>query len=137
MVVDAAAALILGHLYDKIGYKTLLVLFTVEIFTAPLVFLGGAPAILVGMALWGISTGTQESVLKAAIADRTAKDYRGRAFGLFQTIFGAFWFAGSALLGWLYGFSIPLLVAASIGFQTIALVFSVIAGEVMKKEKSS
>ncbi len=134
MVVDAAAALILGHLYDKIGYKTLLVLFTVEIFTAPLVFLGGVPAILVGMALWGISTGTQESVLKAAIADRTAKDYRGRAFGLFQTVFGAFWFGGSALLGWLYGFNIPLLVAASIGFQTVALILAIIAGGVLKKE---
>lgn len=134
MAVDAAAALILGRLYDRIGYKALLVLFVVEIFTAPLVFLGGLPAILLGMALWGISTGTQESVLKAAIADRTAKDFRGRAFGLFQTIFGLFWFAGSALLGWLYGFSIPLLVAASVGFQTIALALSIIAGEVLKKE---
>ncbi len=134
MAVDAAAALILGRLYDRIGYKTLLVLFGVEVFTAPLVFLGGVPAILVGMALWGISTGTQESVLKAAIADRTAKDYRGRAFGLFQTVFGAFWFVGSALLGWLYGFSIPLLVAASIGFQTVALILAVISGGVLKKE---
>jgi hypothetical protein len=137
MAVDAVAALVLGRMYDKVGYKTLLILFVVEIFTAPLVFLGGVPAIITGMAFWGISTGTQESVLKAAIADRTAKDFRGRAFGLFQTIFGVFWFAGSALLGWLYGISVPLLVAASIVFQTIALALSIVAGEVLKKEKTA
>ncbi len=136
MAVDAAAALIFGRLYDKIGYKALLGLFVAELFTAPLVFLGGLPAILAGMALWGISTGTQESILKAAIADRSPKEYRGRAFGLFQTIFGAFWFAGSALLGWLYGVSVPLLVAASVGFQTIALVLSIVAGGILRKEDS-
>ncbi|GAB1483328.1 MFS transporter [Treponema sp.] len=137
MGVDAIAALIFGKLYDKIGYNSLLILFVAEIFTAPLVFLGGTPAIIAGMALWGISMGTQESILKAAIADRTPKDFRGRAFGLFQTIFGVFWFAGSALLGWLYGFSIPLLVGASVGFQSIALVLSLLAGTVLKAEEKA
>jgi MFS family permease len=136
MAVDAAAALLMGKLYDRIGYPALLVLFGVEIFTAPLIFLGGTTAIVAGMALWGISMGTQESVLKAVIADRSPKDYRGRAFGLFQTIFGAFWFAGSALLGWLYGFDPLALVAASISLQGIALVLSIAAGAVLKQEDS-
>jgi MFS family permease len=134
MAVDAVAALLLGKLYDKIGYPALLFLFVVEIFTAPLVFLGGTTAIIAGMALWGISMGTQESVLKAVIADRSPKDFRGRAFGLFQTVFGAFWFAGSALLGWLYGISIPALVAASVSLQGIALVLSLMAGTTLKRE---
>ncbi|MHB8830429.1 MAG: MFS transporter, partial [Syntrophales bacterium] len=134
MAVDAAAALLLGKLYDKFGYPALLILFIVEIFTAPLLFLGGTTAVVIGMALWGISMGTQESVLKAVIADRSAKDFRGRAFGLFQTVFGAFWFAGSALLGWLYGVSVPALVAASVSLQGIALVLSLAAQKVLKKE---
>lgn len=137
MAVDAAAALFFGWLYDRIGYKALVGLFVAELFTAPLVFLGGLPAILAGMALWGISVGTQESVLKAAIADHTPKDFRGRAFGLFQTVFGAFWFGGSAVLGWLYGFSPALLVAASVGFQAVALVLAAFAGSTMEKEKAA
>ncbi|MBW6486994.1 MAG: MFS transporter [Syntrophobacterales bacterium] len=136
MAVDAAAALLLGKLYDRLGYPALLILFVVEIFTAPLLFLGGTTAIVVGMALWGVSMGTQESVLKAVIADHSAKDYRGRAFGLFQTVFGAFWFAGSALLGWLYGVGIPALVAASVALQGIALILSIAAGTVLKKEEN-
>lgn len=136
MAVDAVAALLLGKLYDRIGYPALFVLFFVEIFTAPLVFLGGTTAIIAGMALWGISMGSQESVLKAVIADRSAKDYRGRAFGLFQTVFGAFWFAGSALLGWLYGFGVLALVIASVLFQGIALALSIAAGGVLKKEEN-
>ncbi len=102
MAVDAAAAIVMGRLYDKMGLKVLAVLFFVELFTAPLVFLGPFWAILVGMALWGISVGTQESILKAAIGDRVPEDRRARAFGLFNTVFGLFWFAGSAIIGLLY-----------------------------------
>jgi hypothetical protein len=136
MAVDAAAALLLGKLYDRIGFPALFVLFFIEIFTAPFIFLGGTTAIIAGMVLWGFSMGTQESVLKAVIADRSPKDYRGRAFGLFQTVFGAFWFAGSALLGWLYGLSVPAMVVASVSFQGTALMLSFAAQKALKKEKN-
>jgi MFS family permease len=102
MAVDAAVALIAGSLYDRKGMKVLAVLFLAELFTAPLVFLGPFWMVLVGMALWGVSVGTQESILKAAIGDIVAEDKRARAFGLFNTVFGAAWFAGSALIGLLY-----------------------------------
>ncbi len=137
MAVDAAAALIFGYLYDRVGYPALLGLFVVEVLTAPLVFLGGIPAVMAGMALWGISTGTQESILKAAIADHSPKHSRGQAFGLFQTVFGAFWFAGSALIGWLYGIGIPLLVMASVSFQSVALVLSLVAGRFFRAESQA
>ncbi len=102
MAVDAAAALVFGWLYDRIGTKALAGLFFAEVFTAPLVFLGSFEAILFGMTLWGISVGTQESVLKAAISDRVPDDRRARAFGMFNTLFGLCWFLGSAAIGFLY-----------------------------------
>jgi MFS family permease len=89
MAVDAAAAIVFGSLYDRFGLKALAGLFIVEIFTAPFVFLGSTGMVIAGMVLWGISIGTQESILKAAIGDRVSEDKRARAFGLF-------WFIGSA-----------------------------------------
>lgn len=111
MAVDAAAALLVGWLYDRLGLKVLLVLFLAELCTAPLVFLAPLPGIILGMALWGISVGTQESILKAAIGDRVAEDRRARAFGLFHTLFGAAWFLGSLAMGALYDVWGPLPLA--------------------------
>jgi len=128
MAIDAAAAIFFGFLYDRIGIKALAGLFFIEIFTAPLVFLGSFEFIIVGMALWGISVGTQESILKAAIADRVSEDQRARAFGLFNMIFGICWFAGSAVIGFLYDktgafslvvFSVIMQVAALFVFLTV------------------
>nr|HPK87882.1 MFS transporter [Atribacterota bacterium] len=50
MAIDAAAAVVFGFIYDKIGLKSLSFLFFVEIFTAPLVFLGHFWLIMFGMA---------------------------------------------------------------------------------------
>lgn len=134
MAVDALSALGFGALYDRIGYPALLILFAAELFTAPLIFLGGPAALIGGMALWGISMGTQESVLKAVIADQTSKDRRGTAFGLFHTIFGIFWFGGSAILGFLYGFNIVLMALVSVGFQAVALILSIVGGLVIRRQ---
>lgn len=40
---------------------------------------------LLGMALWGIGMGAQESIMKAAIAGMVPPDKRGSAFGIFYT----------------------------------------------------
>ncbi len=128
MAVDAAAAIVFGFLYDRIGIQALAGLFLVEILTAPLVFLGSFGWIIAGMALWGISVGTQESILKAAIGDRVPEGKRASGFGLFNTLFGFCWFAGSAIIGFLYdrvgvlslvGFSVVTQSAAFIVFLRI------------------
>ncbi len=134
MAVDAAAAMVVGYLYDRFGLKALAVLFVVEIGTAPLLFLAPLPGILVGMALWGISVGTQESILKAAIGDRVSEDRRARAYGVFHTLFGAAWFVGSVIIGALYdGLGAWPMVAFSLLAQSAAAVLFFVA---IKKEKA-
>lgn len=134
MAVDAAAALIVGLLYDRFGLKILGVLFIAELFTAPLLFLTPLPGVLVGMALWGISVGTQESILKAAIGDRVSEDRRARAFGLFHTLFGAAWFLGSVVIGALYDSLGPWpVVIFSVSVQALACILFFFA---IKKSKS-
>jgi len=88
---------------------------------APLVFLGGFGLALLGVALWGIGMGAQESIMRAAIANMVPADRRGTAYGVFNTGYGVFWFVGSALMGYLYDISIPSLVAFSIVVQLISI----------------
>ena len=62
---------------------------------------------LVGMALWGVGMGAQESIMRAAIAEMVPMDKRSTAYGIFNAGFGLFWFLGSALMGILYDVSVP------------------------------
>jgi MFS family permease len=133
MAVDAVAALAFGRLYDRIGPRTLAIAAAVSAGFAPLVFLGGPAAAIAGVALWGIGMGWQESIMRSVIADLAPKERRASAFGVFNTGYGLFWFAGSALIGFLYGFSLPVLVAFSVAAQLASIpLYLVIARGVRK-----
>jgi MFS family permease len=114
MGVDALAALLFGRLFDRIGISILIVAALISSIFAPLVFFGGFYFALLGMVLWGVGMGAQESVMRAAIAGMVSMDRRGSAYGIFNTGYGIFWFLGSALMGILYDSSIHTLVVFSI-----------------------
>jgi MFS family permease len=114
MGVDAVAALVFGRLFDKKGLSILIISVLISTFFAPLVFLGGFYMSLAGMALWGVGMGAQESIMRAAIAGMVPVDKRGTAYGIFNTGYGIFWFAGSALMGFFYDVSIPTLIVFSV-----------------------
>jgi len=46
---------------------------------------------------------------------------RGAAYGIFNTAYGVLWFAGSAVMGALYGVSKPALVAFATAAQLCAV----------------
>ncbi len=127
MGVDAVAALVFGRWFDRKGLSVLMVSVLISTFFAPLVFFGGFYGSLVGMALWGVGMGAQESIMRAAVAGMVSTNRRGTAYGIFNTGYGVLWFVGSALMGIFYDFSIPLLVAFSMATQivSIALLFQV------------
>lgn len=124
MLVDAVAALVFGHIYDKRGIRTL-VLST--IISAPFaLFIFGFKselAILFGLVLWGIGMGAQESILKAAVTSMVPKKNRATGYGIFECSFGIFWFLGSWLLGLIYSASLPLMIGLSILAQLMAIPF--------------
>jgi MFS family permease len=121
MGVDAAAALIMGRCFDRRPFATLIVGITLGALFAPFVFLGSLSLAVVGIALWGIGMSVQESVLKAALADLIPSHRRAYGFGLFATAFGLFWFAGSAVMGFLYDADAAYLVVFSVAAQLLAL----------------
>jgi len=121
MVTSACASLIFGRLLDKIGLPVAGFAFFLGACFAPCVFLGGFALALVGMILWGIGMGAQDSLLKATLARVVPANKRSTAFGVFDTVFGIAWFAGSAGMGWLYDQSIASLIVFSVLLQLAAL----------------
>ena len=121
MGVDAVAALVFGRLFDKVGISILIVVAIISALFAPLVFLGGFYSAFMGMALWGVSLGAQESIMRSSVAVMSSAERRGSAYGIFNTIYGISWFAGSLTLGILYGLSLSYLVAFSVIIQLLSI----------------
>jgi len=125
MVTGAITPPIFGKLLDKMGLAIVLMAFFLSALFAPCVFLGGFSFALAGMILWGLGMGAQDSLLKAVLSGVIPQDKRSTAYGVFDTVFGIAWFAGSAAMGLLYDKSIPALVIFSLVFQLAALPFFV------------
>lgn len=128
MGTDALGALLLGRLFDRIGFATLALATLISAGFAPLAFLGGFGGAVTGAILWGIGMSAQESVMRAAVAQLVPAERRGTGFGVFHTGYGVAWFVGSAWMGWLYDRSVLGLVAFSVALQMAALaVFLILA----------
>lgn len=121
MGVDALSALVLGRLYDTKGISVLFFAVSATALSAPLVFLSGAGLLVAGMVLWGVGMGAQESIIRAVVSDITPADRRATAYGLFNAGFGFAWFAGSSLMGVLYGMTVTGMVVFSVLAQLASL----------------
>jgi len=121
MGVDALSALLFGRLFDRHGLGVLVLPTALAAFFAPLAFGGTLAGAAAGVALWGVGMGAQESILRAAVATLAPAAKRGAAFGLFSTVYGLAWFAGSASMGLMYDWSRPALVAFCVAGQLAAL----------------
>jgi MFS family permease len=121
MGADALAALLAGKRYDRIGLISLL---AVPLLTLPIPFLAFSCSyslVLIGMVLWGVVMGIQETIMRAAIADLTPIERRGFAYGIFNTAYGAGWFLGGALMGLLYELSINYLILFAVVMELISI----------------
>ena len=121
MAVSGTGSLLLGRLFDRAGFAVLVALTAVCAAFAPLVFLGGFWAAAAGAALWGLGIGVHESMIPAAVAPMVGSERRASAFGLFTAGYGICWFAGSAIIGYLYEHSIPATVAFCVITQLAAV----------------
>jgi MFS family permease len=121
MAVSGTGSLIFGRLFDRFGFAVLVILTLVSALFAPLVFLGGFWAALIGAAIWGLGMGVHESIIPAAVSPMVSIRRRASAFGLFTAGYGIFWFIGSAAIGILYDLSLPAVVAFCVVTQLAAV----------------
>lgn len=121
MAVSGTGSLAFGRLFDRFGFNVLIGLTVVAALFAPLVFLGGFWAALIGAAIWGMGMGVHESIIPAAVAPMVPVQRRASAFGLFTAGYGIFWFLGSAVIGILYDTSLSATIAFCVLSQLAAV----------------
>ncbi len=134
MLSDAFAALIFGYAYDKIKIWTL-VITTALSFSFPLFIFtnNNLVLIVIGVVLWGIGMGAEESILKSAVATIVSKENRSFGYGIFEGFFGLFWFLGSALFGYIYGINLTVFIYLSVGIQLVSIIFFILSIKSKKK----
>ncbi len=126
MAIDAFSALFFGWLFDRKGIKVLIFSTLISTPFAFFIFcLHSRWALFLGVALWGIGMGAQESIMKAAVTKIVPKKNRSSGFGIFQTSFGICWFLGSWIMGILYDASPVGLAVFSVSMQLLAIPFFV------------
>jgi len=95
-LIDASIAPVSGYLYDRYGRVVLTTPFILSIVPSILTLLGGWINLIMASIFFGLIYGMQESIYRAAVADLSPTEYRGSAYGIFNTFYGlGFLFSGS------------------------------------------
>ncbi len=123
-LVDAPSALLSGHAYDKTGGKVLLLPFAISIFPTALVMLTNNFAfILIAAAILGLIEGMRESIYRAAVADMTPLAGRGKAYGIFHTVYAVGILFSSIIFGLFldFGIAFPIILLYALLTQAAAI----------------
>lgn len=121
MGMEGIAALVLGRLLDRMGGVVAPAGIALAALAVPLLFLGGLASAVIGAALWGVGTATQDTVFHALLARHIPQDRRATAYGLFDAVRGTAWLLGSLALGLLYTINLEALVGLSLVLQFAAI----------------
>jgi MFS family permease len=126
MAAAALAALGSGWLFDHTRGRILIGLpFLVS--AVPVLAFASTPLIAItGAVLWGAAGGVLDSTVKALVADLVPAAKRATAYGVFAAVQGAAAIGGGVMAGALYEQSLPILIAAVVATQIIALLLLII-----------
>ncbi|TQN45661.1 MFS transporter [Humibacillus xanthopallidus] len=122
MGVEALAALGVGLVYDRHGAAILYAVPVLVALVPPLALAGQLWVVLIGVAVWALAYGVQDSTVKALVAEVVEAPRRATAYGVFAGIQGAFAIVGGVSAGWLYERSLIALVIVVAVTQLVALV---------------
>ena len=121
MGTEAFAALGSGWLFDRTKGGALLSL-PLLVSAVPVLAFAGSPVIaIIGVLIWGAAGGVLDSTVKALVADLVPASRRATAYGIFAAVQGAAAIAGGVMAGALYERSLPILIAAVVASQVVAL----------------
>ena len=122
MGAEALAALASGWLFDRTRGGALLGL-PILVSAVPVLAFASSPLVAIaGALIWGAAGGILDSTVKALVADLVPASRRATAYGMFAAVQGAAAIAGGVMAGALYQRSLPILIAAVVGTQIIALI---------------
>ncbi len=114
MGADAVFALIVGKLYDKVGFKTL-IFAPILTMLIPLAFLSP-----IAVVFYGLVMAVHETIMRSAVADLVGVSKRGTAYGLLNLSYGLGWFLGSSAVGFLYDLSLNFVWIYVVSMEILA-----------------
>lgn len=126
MLTDAAVAIPIGIVYDKLKFKSL--------YIAPLSALGTVLILLINLhgvtktmayassALWGVTMGCFETIMRASIADILPPEKRAMGYGVFGLVYGISWTLGAFVFAYLLQISTVMTVV----YTTITQIASIL-----------
>lgn len=121
MLVDALIAIPVGIVYDRFGYRIIVILPILIMLIALLSFSNVLILIILGVLVWGITMSFYETVVRAYIGDNVDIRERGTFYGLFNTVVGIGLGIGNSVIGYIYETASALVVPFIVGLETIAL----------------
>jgi MFS family permease len=137
MGAEALAALASGWLFDRTRGGALLGL-PLLVSAVPMLAFASSPLVAIAGALvWGAAGGVSDSTVKALVADLVPAARRATAYGVFAAVQGAAAIAGGVLAGALYERSLPILIAAVIATQIVALILLIVTLRSHRKIKNA
>jgi predicted MFS family arabinose efflux permease len=122
MGAAALASLAVGRLYDRAGFRGLVVIPLLAAGVPVLSFSTSIPAVVAGAVVWGAGMGVHDSTMRAAVTDLVPRARRGAGYGTFTAIYGVAWLVGAAMIGALYDVSVTAIEVVVIAVQAAALV---------------
>ncbi len=120
MAVDAVMGLVAGLAYDRFGLKAVFTVFPATALIALPALFPSVPTMYLSACLIGTVLGLQETVERAAVADLAPVNVRGRAYGVFNGIYGLSLLLGGAVVGFLYGTGFIYVAAYTMAMQAVA-----------------
>jgi len=125
-VVYALSAYPLGALADRVKHRSLLAWSLLLLIAADLLLASSTalPALLGGVALWGLHMGMSQGLLAAMVADVAPAELRGTAYGFFNLLSGVGMLIASVAAGLLWetlGAPATFMAGAMISAVTLAL----------------
>ena len=143
MAIDGAVALAIGKVYDvfksnrnneKSGLITLIIIPIFSLFIPVFAFSNSYTLVVLSVLIWGVVMGAHETIMKSAIADITPLEKRGTGYGVFNTAYGLAAFIGSALMGFLYDYSITALIIIACLIELFSIpLFILLRREALRK----
>lgn len=121
MATDAAVALPVGYLYDRVGPKSILAL-PATIALIPLILLEGSRiAIYAASAVWGVSMGMIETILRASVPDIVGESRAAIGYGSLGLMQGVGYALGGIAIGSIYSYSMHAIIPYSIAVEALAV----------------
>jgi len=121
MAVDGLSGLLVGRLYDRRGPRTLL-LVPLAAAGSSLALSSSAPAVWLGIAVWGLVSGILDSTVKAVVTELVPRDRRALGFGWLSLFRGVGLLLAGVLLGAAYGHDAALAVGLIVGVSAVAMI---------------